>query len=434
MRGTKLADQIIKLMKDGEKTPKDMKLGVEIEHIVVNKKDYSSVTYYGDNGIEGLLKQLLAKGDGYQGVYEDGYVVGLKKEDIDITLEPGGQLEFSTRPCNKISYLQKNYEEFLEEIDPILKQKDQKLLGIGYHPVTRISEIPFNPKKRYQWMSKYLQSKGNCALNMMKGTAALQVTIDYMDAGDFSKKFRVANFLTPLLYLFSDNAPFFEGEFYEKQGLRAMIWENTDNDRSGVVPSAMNKRFTYSDYAEYLIEVPAICIKKEGVLESSGSKTIKEIYQSEEKIEKEEAEHLMTMVFPDVRCKNFIEIRAADAMPKKELFAYVAFLKGLFYNQESLNILYELSLDYSIEDVIKGKHEMMRMGFEGRYCGESFKELGSKFIGMSKCGLGSEERTLLEPLEERVRRGKTLSQELKEECKEDKIKGLQRLEIKPYHA
>ena len=45
----------------------------------------------------------------------------------------------------------------------------------------------------------------------------------------------------------------------------------------------------------------------------------------------EEIEHMLSMVFPDVRLKNYIEIRMADSLPKEEAFAYTALIRDIFY-------------------------------------------------------------------------------------------------------
>ncbi len=48
----------------------------------------------------------------------------------------------------------------------------------------------------------------------------------------------------------------------------------------------------------------------------------------------EEIEHMLSMVFPDVRLKNYIEIRMADSLPKEEAFAYTALIREYFLRRQ----------------------------------------------------------------------------------------------------
>jgi len=204
MNYEKNLESIVSIIRQGEKLPNQFNIGVEFEHIIVKEDTLASVSYYGENGIQEILHELLLN-KSYEGKYEGDYLVGLLAEDREITLEPGGQFEISIKPCSAISDIKEIYFNFLKDIVPILEQRNLLLMAIGYHPKSSIDEIPFNPKKRYEYMSNYLGKKGKYAHNMMKGTAALQVAIDYANEEDFIRKFRVANFISPLLYLISDS-------------------------------------------------------------------------------------------------------------------------------------------------------------------------------------------------------------------------------------
>lgn len=422
-----IKEQLMSILKNGEKAPKDVKLGIEIEHLVVRRKDFQSVTYYEPLGIQTILKKLEKKK--YHGKYEGNYLVGLTKEEMDITLEPGGQLEFSTRPCIHLSHIQEVYEKFLGDVLPIMEEQDQFLLGVGYHPRTRIQDIPFNPKKRYEYMSRYLQKTGKYALNMMKGTASIQVAIDYVSEPDFIKKFRVASFLTPLFYLITDNAPIFEGDIYEKYSVRSLIWENTDPHRSGIIKGSLSKNFNYQDYAEYLLHSKPICILEEGTLKPLGDQTLWEAYKEKEALTKEEMEHLYTMVFPDVRGKNYIEIRMADSMPAELSLAYLAMIKGLFYDRENLEELYNLSLEYDDEKIKTLKNEVIYLGFEAPFRGQDLGVFAEQVIRMAEEGLEKEEGSMIQPLKHLVLKRETYGQRIKKKYKKNGIESLIDLQV-----
>lgn len=138
--------EIADYFKKHEKAEKDFKIGVELEHFVVDKNTLQTISYYGEGGVEETLKELGKQG--WHGEYEGDYLLSLSKGEKVITLEPGSQLEFSTRPKKNIKDIEKEYVEFLEEIIPILDRKNQGLIAIGYHPVTKIDQIKLLPKKK----------------------------------------------------------------------------------------------------------------------------------------------------------------------------------------------------------------------------------------------------------------------------------------------
>ena len=63
--------------------------------------------------------------------------------------------------------------------------------------------------------------------------------------------------------------------------------------------------------------------------------TAKEIFE-DKNISKEDVLHMVSIVFPDVRLKNYIEIRGADSMPICSIMAYCALVKGLLYSENIL--------------------------------------------------------------------------------------------------
>ena len=88
--------------------------------------------------------------------------------------------------------------------------------------------------------------------------------------------------------------------------------------------------FGYQSYANYVLNAPLILMHtKEDAYLSVQDKTCREVAK-EYGWSDQAIAHYLSMVFPNIRTKNFIEIRSADSMPLNETMAYCAFLKGLF--------------------------------------------------------------------------------------------------------
>ncbi|HZJ76836.1 MAG TPA: glutamate-cysteine ligase family protein, partial [Oscillospiraceae bacterium] len=421
MKYEKNLASIISLIRNGEKNTKDLKIGVEVEHIIVDRDTMESVIYYGTEGIEGILQELLL--EGYKGKYENDYLVGLLAEDREIVLESGGQIEIDIKPCETVKEIKSIYFNFLNDIIPILEKRNLLLMSVGYHPKSSVEDIPFVPGKRYEYISDYLEKKGRYGHNMMKGIAALRVSIDYKDECDFIRKFRVANFISPLLYLISDNSPVFEGKAYERFSLRSLIWANVDIERGGIVPGSFKKDFGYKDYAEYILNIPPILIMKDGGLISTGSETVEELMDKYVFTEKE-IKYIMSTVFPDIRVKNYIEIRVGDSLPYPYSLAYIALIKGIFYNDIALEYLYNFSKRREEEQTNKVKGHIYERGFDAYFGPKTAYEHVRMLFDLAKKFLNEEEKEMLIPLEELIIDKNNLSTMFKEKLCAEGIGGL----------
>lgn len=385
---------------------KDFKIGAEFEHFIVHKDTLETVHYGELNGVAHTLEKLADKGWNPQ--YIKGHILGLTQKDINITLEPGAQFEVSINPKKSIKEIEKTYIDFLKDIIPIVEDKNQCLISMGYHPVSKIANIPFIPKERYKYMSKYFRDKGIYAHNMMKGTASIQVAIDYSDERDFKKKFRLANLLSPILSLIFDNSPIFEGNIYPNNILRTDIWNKCDDDRSKIVEEALDKEFGFKEYAEYILNIPPILIKKDDDFIFVGNKKVKDIFDPE-KFTEEELEHILTMVFPDVRAKGFIEIRMMDAVPYPLNLAGIAIIKGLMYSDDNIERLLNIFDKWDNEKIANLKEKILEEGYH-----IDIEELINKTIDLAYDGLDNEEKAYLEPIKEMVKMKKNPAMIIKE--------------------
>lgn len=403
MNYNRQVEEIVKYIRNGEKKIEDFKIGVEFEHYVIDKDTFKTSSYYGEGGIAERLKELEKLG--WNGTYEGEYILGLQKGNKAITLEPGSQLELSIDAVMDIETIEKEYLSFLGDIIPLLDKYNEGLITTGYHPETKIEEIKLLPKKRYDFMFDYFKTKGSHAHNMMKGTAAFQISIDYKSEEDYRKKFRVANALTPILYGMFDNGYYFEGKEWGKYNIRTLIWNNCDNDRSGIVDKSLEDDFSYEKYAEYILNRPPIFIYKGKDLLPTGDKLVREIFDPEN-YKMNELEHLMTMFFPDVRTKDYIEIRMMDSIPYPLNLSAIALIKGIFYNEESLDKVYDYIKDITVGDVNAAKEGIIENGLKGKLRDLDILETGRWLMDIAKSGLDNKEIKYILPLEEMINSSK----------------------------
>lgn len=389
MEYSKQIKALVNYIRQAETKAADFKLGLEFENLVLNQ-DLTAVSYRGEHGISSILEKLSV--NNWQKIYEAKNLIALQKDNCTITLEPGGQLELSISPYQSLKKIEKIYLAFWQEIKPILQENKQILMAVGYQPITKISEIPLLPKKRYHYMYKYFNNKGEFAHHMMKGTASLQLSIDYEDEADYQKKMRAAYFLTPMIYYLFDNTAFFSSKITSGPSVRANIWSHCDSNRSGIINGVFSENFSYKSYAEYILNTPAIIDKDNNKLVYSKETLIKDLMKNNNS---QQIEHYLSMVFPDIRTKKYIEIRTADAVPYPYNFAFAALLKGLFYQKENLNYLYQESLKYNQAEFLDFKNKMLS---NNSY--QTRKALISLLIEKAASGLPAVESAYLDPLKD----------------------------------
>lgn len=404
-------EKIVEYIKSGEKSYDDFTIGVEMEHFVVNKDNLETVSYYGKDGVGETLEYLTTKG--YEPSKEGEYILGLEKGDISISTEPGSQFEVAIKSNTDITRLEHKYLDFFSKMIPYFNGKNQELVSLGYHPNTCIDDIKILPKRRYDFMYDYFKTKGNMAHNMMKGTASLQVTIDYSDELDFKRKYFLSNVLTPIFYGIFDNTYIFEKEPLEIYTIRQKIWENTDKDRSGLFDIAFGEDISYEKYAEKILEIPPIFIERNGEYVYTKEKTLEEVADEYELDEKLIFDSL-SIVFPDVRVKTYMEFRMFDEIPYPLNFAAVALIKGLFYNEDNLKAMCKISKGTSYEEAMEGKKKILEEGIHAEYLGKTILEHGKFLTDIAGNGLNSREREYLKPLKELLEKGMTPRDEFKD--------------------
>ncbi|MDR2266308.1 MAG: hypothetical protein LBE09_01810 [Christensenellaceae bacterium] len=390
-------DAIINYFERGCKRQQNGKLGIEIEHFIIDRNDGKSVDYYGSNGVESLLESLAETYSIKK--YSRGHLIALSDGNkCEISLEPAAQLEVSLGMYSKIVEFKTEYSKFRKVIDPILEKHNYALITTGYRPNSRVDDLNLIPKLRYELMDKYFRGLGGYGPNMMRSTAATQVSIDYYCETDFKKKFRLANILTPLFAILMDGENVFEGE-HGKTMVRTLVWDSVDTDRSGFACGALdNINFGFKDYAEYVYDRPSImALDTSQEFKYTDSTPTNQVY-GEVLMSDLDITHVLSMFFPYVRLKNFIEIRMADSMSIEYTLGFAALIKGLFYSQKNLTALLKIYEDIKTKDAIDAFDVLKEYGLDGTIYGKNVSTQLCEIISLASDGLTKGEKHYLKPL------------------------------------
>ena len=389
-----IMDSITNYIKRGEKGIQTGQIGLEVEHFILHKETGVPMPY---EMIAQLFEQLAPF---YRSsVYEQGNRIALENHWVLITLEPGCQLELSFR-CTKD--LCKIYDKYMEAIGPIrsfVEKEGYQIVYSGGLPTVSADQVKRIDKERYHFMEEYFRTSGTRGLEMMKATAAVHVSIDYADESDFIKKIRLANILHPLFMFLTFNTPVYAGKKNEDVLLRDSIWHGTDEKRCQPVPSLFEEDFGYQAYADYIWNTPMILMQDEDQFISVGNKTGKELaiqYGTSDAA----IAHYMSMVFPDIRIKQFIEIRSGDSMPIEATLAYCALIKGIFYQPKLLDSYQGLA--HSLDQIQQAKQAIRQDGWNAIIYGQPLDELAKTLIEQASKVLTPSEKKCLSLLKTMV--------------------------------
>lgn len=397
MKYEKQVARLVDYFRQGEKPHSDFKVGIEFEHIIVRQETGQSVSYWDPDGVADSLQDILNK-SAAKPIYEGDHLLGLTGEGWEISTEPGGQFEVAIQAQACLKDLEKAYQDFMEIVTPIFESKGQWMITLGYHPRSSIRDIQILPKQRYDYMFRYFMQNGTLSHNMMKGTAALQSAFDYQSETDFKRKYFIGSALSPILYSLFENSAIFEGVHEKYHNIRQYIWANTDPQRSGIYPFAFDEDLSYRKYAERILNTPMIFMDKDR-LEYVGDTPFKDVFDPDQDGD-EVIYHALSIVFPDLRLKQYLEFRMMDAVPYPLNFACVALLKGLVYSDDNLSVLEQAFNGIQMEDVLISRENTKRYGLKGIYYGRAMWQWGRILVALAHGALSEEEAAYLAPLED----------------------------------
>lgn len=383
--------------------PKDQwRIGLEVERFAFNKNTGKPLPYEGNPGIRQLLENFAAKND-WQVIHENGNPIALKKDGINLTLEPGGQVEYSGSPLPTLQEAQTELDAFHTALDQIATELGIGFLAAGFHPSWTREGVQWMPKGRYDIMRPYMQTKGSLGIDMMTRTCGAQINLDFENEEDMVKKFRVALALQPVVTALMANSSIKEGKDTGYTSYRAHVWSDTDPDRSGIPPFVFDDDMSFARYVDYALDVPMYFIQRDGKYIDVSGQSFRAFMDS--KLPGHEGQyptmtdwhnHLSTL-FPEVRLKHYLELRGADSNIPEMVMAMAAFWTGLFYNQDALDNAWNLVKNWSIDDHQKILTVVPRAGLETPTPdGHDLCRLAKEVLPLAKTGLKSSERTYID--------------------------------------
>lgn len=404
---TTLKNEIENIYKAGIKN--SSQIGIELERIPINSTTGETVSYSGENGICQVLKDF-SRAEGWEYISDENKLIGLKDENDTITLEPGCQFELSLEPNESIGVIKNKIDIINKKLLPILKKHDITLLEYGIAPKTTYRHIELLPKHRYHIMANYLW--GILSDVMMRETAGIQICIDFKSEEDAIRKFKVANLLSPFVTAMCANSPIRGGVDTGYKSFRSLSWLNTDNERCPFMSKNLFEgHYSFSSYIEEVLETPMIFIDRENPVYINGQINFRQFLNNGyERIKATLDDYKLhsNLYFPDVRLRNFIEIRNHDCGTNGMPYALMAFYKGIMYDESALDEIEKILSRFSYYQFAELRYSVPKTALETKIGRTVVNDIANELVKIAYTSLRKNfrgEENFIEPLLEIVSKG-----------------------------
>jgi glutamate--cysteine ligase len=346
-------------------------------------------------------------------------VIAMVRGTALLSIEPGGQLELSGTALPTARAAHAENLEHLKELSAVLEPLGLRAVTLGYRPFDRIEGAPWMPKTRYEVMRKTLGARGRLAHAMMLMTATGQVSLDWSDEADCARKVAVAARAAPLLVAMYANSPLVEGKPSGFLSYRSHVWTEVDAARCGYLPQMLDGTFSYRAYVDWALQVPLLFLRRDGWYLSpplTFAQLLEQGHEGRPALYDDWVDHLSTL-FPEVRLKKVIEVRSADSCSAAMTGALVALMRGLLYDETALDEAGRLLPPRTLTEH-QAMHERAQLG---GLSDPRLQGLALELVGIARRGLGrldADDAPLLDPLEERVKSGRSPALEVLETARD----------------
>ena len=382
-------EKIIKYFESGIKDKKNFKIGIEHEKFLFNNNNNKRIDYL---KIKEMFSALLEFG--WNPILEKDNIIGLNKGGKNITLEPGNQIELSGDKLNNIHEACAESQDYLFELKQVTKKLNINIVSAGFDPISKLNEIPNNPKQRYKLMTKDMPLGGELSLDMMYRTCGTQLNIDYSSEEDFVKKFKVVNSIVPISISLFANSSIVEKKKSDFLSYRSKVWQNTSR---GGLPKIFFENLSFEKYADFIISFPILFIENNGNYISGRKYTFGDFMKSKiNEIDnrlpnKNDLSTHLSTIFTENRLKKYIELRSMDTCGWDCLCAGPAFYIGMLYG--NLDEVHDLISKWERDKIMNAYLEAPQKGLNTELMGKDLLYWASSLLDLSRRGL--EKRDIL---------------------------------------
>ncbi len=407
---------ILEYFKKGES--KKQLIGLEAEKIGVRFPHGEPVNYKGSNGFLAILGKMYEE-LGWEITKKNGSEIHqMRRGNTLLDLESDGRIELAGSPHKSLHDVAREFRIHQNEISEISDVFGVSWLGIGYNPLSapeNLTPISDNGGRRDQLIERAKEQKNNknsYSSDWLEGTAGIHVSLDYSSEEDFRKKSKILFLLGPIMQAIFANSPFANGEFSGHINHRSFVTQKGISEYL-LSRDLFYSDFKYEDWIDFISDKPALFFER-------GEKWIRPQMTFKDFLEKgydgssaEERDFHMHMksIWTDVRMRNTLEVRVFDSLPPSLVPSVPAFVKGLMYDEENIEKLYEEVNKWSFAEFSEMRESIAERGLDIVFRGKKLIILAKELLNMAEDGLKrnrildafhNDESIYLEPIKELI--------------------------------
>ncbi|MFF7636872.1 glutamate-cysteine ligase family protein [Kitasatospora sp. NPDC008050] len=380
-------------------------VGLEIESGLVDPRTGRAAPYLGEHGVRTVLETVLAEWGG-QPQQDAGRLTGVLLPDgRQITLEHGGQIEYSSTPAASVAAAVTDARATLEHLAQLADRFGLALLPGARLPFDRLDTISWVPMTRGGIMRDFFTRLGEPAgraPDVMAMSLSTQVTLDYLSAEDFTEKLRMQVAASPVVAALFVNSPLTDGRANGLLSHRSHSWLRMDPRRTGLLPPALRPDVGIDDVIDWALRIPMIYYRTDdGRYHPAPDRPFATLLdQGFDDGSQPTPDHWLShlsQLWTDVRVRHTLELRAADGPPYQHFAAVPALWTGLSYHAPSRAAAWDLLSRYTQRDHHRAMEALPAQGLRTRLGTEPVHELATELLRLARAGLAARIRAGLEP-------------------------------------
>ena len=282
------------------------RIGVELELLVCGLGPDGVADHYPRHRYPHLINAL------------DG---GPGRLDGRLTLEPGGQVELSSRPGPNLPETVDTVHRDLTLLRHRALTCGARLVGSGFDPARTPRRITDEP--RYSAMERYFRPWGSAGPEMMCSTASVQINVEAQTAaGGPGDRWELLHAIGPALVAAFANSPRRQGRPTGFQSTRQAVWQSLDPARTAAPPRRPGED-PAAAYTRWALDAPLMLVRRDGP-DWSAPRGLsfrgwlrhgRAAVPDRPPPTLDDLSYHLTTLFPPVRARGHLEVRYLDAQP-----------------------------------------------------------------------------------------------------------------------
>ncbi|MDP9826959.1 glutamate-cysteine ligase family protein [Kineosporia succinea] len=240
------------------------------------------------------------------------------------TVEPGGQVELSSLPADRLSGAIADLTGDLAVLTAVAARHGARLVGTGIDALP--SPVRYLQEPRYAAMEEYFDRTGSAGRTMMRSSASVQVNVESgLTPGDFQRRWDLLHAIGPATAAAFGRPSAHRAIDPRLSGYRLLrqgIWRELDPERC-LAPVPTSGETLQEAYTRWVLDAPVLAVRRnDRPWTAPAGLTFRRWLREGDRAMSdtaaptlEDLKFHLTTLFPPVRARGFYEVRYLDQQP-----------------------------------------------------------------------------------------------------------------------